>query len=691
MPDPKKKITRLTYENDLMSKVLSQRNKDKNWVQRGLDPEAYPTLTDKNGNTVTHQLGYTTDNLGNAYVRPNVVQKTEGSQLDWLNNSEANKYARETNTNMKIPDIELAEYYSQNGLIKHAMGGSLNNNNNNMTELNQFNEGGTHSQNPLGGIPVGGNNTVEQGETKSGDFVYSNRIMLTPEIIRQYNLPKSLGNKSVADATKFIDGKFKDRTDKISESTKQGMLSKIAEAQEAMKPQEPTMNPEQNQMFLGGETLEDDLMPGMGSATKGLTSLMSGDSQGAITGGLSSLGSIGGTAIGGPIGGMIGGAIGEGVGGLINGIGQKRDQMRLENKNHMIASNKFSNDFALGGNLGNPPKKPLNGLDFQKWVNNNNYGSLTEDGIVGKKSLPLYEKYGSTYNNELLNKIQPDAISDLRNADLNRKSSVQFGQYDKLGQDAQNGLNITEGINPQSNNFNQTEADNMYNKNKLPKADLTQLGNTLGQAARYAPIAMNAYQLSQLKKPEYSKLNRLDQRFNPEYVDEQSLQNIANSELNNVNNSLTSATNGSVGALRSNMVATGLNRNKALSEAYMGAEAQNRQTNLQGQQFNAGINQANLGQDNLELDINDKNKAAYDNEKSKYLAEIGNGIGDIGKEETFKRIAKTTTGYNWLGQYQKQNPNATKEETEEAARKAGVLTDSKPNALGGYLFKNKRK
>lgn len=506
-----------------------------------------------------------------------------------------------------------------------------------MTELNQFNEGGTHSQNPLGGIPVGGNNTVEQGETKNGSFVYSNRIKLTPEIIKHYNLPKTLNNKTVAEATKIIDSKFKDRSDKISESTKQGMLSKIAEAQEAMKPQEPTMNPEQNQMFLGGETLENDLMPGMDSATQGLNSLMSGDSEGAVSGGLSAAGSIGGTAIGGPIGGMIGGALGSAVGGLIGGIGGNDREREDNRRKHMSNSNQFSNDFALGG--------PLDPNEFGDLINKypNRNPKLGQTGLVSLNENDLLERNG--YSNPEL-------------APLASTTNM--------------------GVNPNQSNTS-------------PKADLTQLGNTLGQAARYAPIAMNAYQLSQLKKPEYSKLNRLDQRFNPEYVDEKSIQNITGSEFNNVNNSLVSATNGSVGALRSNMVATGLNRNKALSEAYMGAEAQNRATNVQGQQFNAGINQANLNQDNLELDINDRNKAAYDNEKSKYLSEIGNGIGDIGKEETFKRIASTTTGYNWLGQYKAQNPKATAQEIEDAAKKAGVLTDSKPNALGGYLFKNKRK
>jgi hypothetical protein len=335
-----------------------------------------------------------------------------------------------------------------------------------------------------------------------------------------------------------------------------------------------------------------------------------------------------------------------------------------------------------------------NALDFQKFALTKDKNALPKfgaDGSWGNESNKAYSKYGNDYKNFLSNSINSNDIENLKTLNT---PSTQFGTYDKLPQEVQNGLNITEGINPQINNFNQTEADKIYKNSKSePKADLTKLGNTLGQAARYAPIATNAYQLSQLKKPGYSRLDRLDQRFNPEYVDERSLQNIVSNETNNSINALSGATNGSMGALRSNILGAGINRTKAMSDAYMNAEAQNRATNVQAQQFNAGVNQANIAQSNAELDINDRNQAAYRNEKSKFISGIGEGVGDIGKEETFKRIAKTTTGYNWLGQYQKQNPNATPEEIEIAAKKAGILTDeTKSNALGGVLFnKNKRK
>src|SRR5690606_33497753 len=125
-----------------------------------------------------------------------------------------------------------------------------------------------------------------------------------------------------------------------------------------------------------------------------------------------------------------------------------------------------------------------------------------------------------------------------------------------------------------------------------------------GQAARYAPIAANALQLANLKKSPNQRLNRLSNRFNPEYVDERSLQNIAGNEMDNTVNALTQM-GGSTGATRNAILGAGLNKTKALGNAYMDAANQNRATNVQAQQFNAGIDQTNLQQSNVEMDIND--------------------------------------------------------------------------------------
>jgi hypothetical protein len=113
--------TRLAFENELMSKVITERNKDKNFVQRALNPSDYPMMINEDGSKTTHLMQYSTDNEGNAFVSPSVIQDELGL-LSKLTPREAVKYGRQSGEEIEIPNVELAEYYTQNGLIKHGYG-----------------------------------------------------------------------------------------------------------------------------------------------------------------------------------------------------------------------------------------------------------------------------------------------------------------------------------------------------------------------------------------------------------------------------------------------------------------------------------------------------------------------------------------------------------------------------------------
>jgi hypothetical protein len=105
-------------EYESISKVLSQRNKHLNWVDRGLNPDKYPKIENKDGTSSTHKLSYVTGDKGEAYVYPNIIQNEKG-ELEELDSKAAWEYAKKTKTAMMIPDVKLAEYYSKQGLIKH--------------------------------------------------------------------------------------------------------------------------------------------------------------------------------------------------------------------------------------------------------------------------------------------------------------------------------------------------------------------------------------------------------------------------------------------------------------------------------------------------------------------------------------------------------------------------------------------
>ena len=109
-------------EYEAMSKVISQRNKHLNWVDRGLHPDKYPVINNDDGTISTHRLEYVTGDDGEAYVYPTIIQDNDG-KLKQLSSEQAADHAWNTKTAIQIPNQKLAEYYSKNGLIKHNNGG----------------------------------------------------------------------------------------------------------------------------------------------------------------------------------------------------------------------------------------------------------------------------------------------------------------------------------------------------------------------------------------------------------------------------------------------------------------------------------------------------------------------------------------------------------------------------------------
>jgi len=663
--------------------------------------------------------------------------------------------------------------------------------------LTRFDEGKSHQENPLGGIPIGRNNSVEENETKSGNFVYSDRIVLDNNIVSQYNLPKSLVGKSVADATKFIDDKFKGRNDKISQSTKNGMLSKIAEAQESMKPQEPEMVLQENMVEQSSEMMGDSSQMALGGYVNRQMSIGGNldqngnpipiDTVDSLKNGIGSIANsgqmkdspiskylnvattgldLGKTAFGKPAqnieglapsaqvnsGGMIAGStlkglqagmgfgpLGAGIGAVVGaGAGilgsNKAKKAAFENaSNFAINTNKqFSDQYGLGGEV-TPIVENKQSWDTKKIVK---YQPGVTHGENGTQGFYLYSKDPTTGG------FNPERDREFVNQEnmMSLQRTPQWKEY-MMSQSKIQPIQMAEGGYLDNNTpyFMKnpgiiTQSTNMipslglvnelkpvgtttpYTIDTQPKVDISNANRQFTQGpsnldmlkynakkvgkyvndnasniARYAPIAANTLQLAQLKKPQGERLDRLSNRYKPEYVDETALQNIADQTMNNSVNAI-GQSGASQGQLRSSIIGSQLQRTKALSNAYSNATVQNRATNDRAQTFNLGVDQVNLQQSNTEKDINARDQAAYRNEKSKYISAIGNDIGAVGKEEIYKKIAKTTTGYSWLGEYQKMNPNATPEETKAAAEKAGVLTDgTTKKALGGYLLKNKRK
>jgi hypothetical protein len=110
-------------------------------------------------------------------------------------------------------------------------------------QLTEFNEGGTHEQSPIGGIPQGmapdGKlNLVEQGETKlnAADYIFSDQIKVDKETAALYDLPKGDVGKTFADVSKKLNRPNSRRdNDTIEQVAIQRDLENLMQAQEKQK------------------------------------------------------------------------------------------------------------------------------------------------------------------------------------------------------------------------------------------------------------------------------------------------------------------------------------------------------------------------------------------------------------------------------------------------------------------------
>lgn len=118
-----------------------------------------------------------------------------------------------------------------------AMGGKMQQGTNGGQEqLNQFNGGGTHEENPMGGIPVGNGQSVEAGETEftPENYVFSDRLKSNKVLAKEFGFKNS--NKTFAELSKAIDKKYSTRnSDSMDEESKTRELGRLMEAQEAVK------------------------------------------------------------------------------------------------------------------------------------------------------------------------------------------------------------------------------------------------------------------------------------------------------------------------------------------------------------------------------------------------------------------------------------------------------------------------
>lgn len=143
------------------------------------------------------------------------------------------------------PAVRKRATFAQNvRKFKHAYGGDL------LTHgaewdngLRVIGNGGTHEENPMGGVPMGMDaegtpNLVEQGEVIFNDYVFSNRMFADGGLLESFNLPKSYDGYSFAAIAEKLGEESKERpNDPISKRGLLSSMSRLQQAQETVRQQ----------------------------------------------------------------------------------------------------------------------------------------------------------------------------------------------------------------------------------------------------------------------------------------------------------------------------------------------------------------------------------------------------------------------------------------------------------------------
>lgn len=170
------------------------------------------------------------------------------------NNQMGDQYAAANDSLSNSSMTNILSNYAAYGGDLFAYGGNFSNG------LTSFGSGGSHEENPYGGIPqgIGKNNKpnlVEEGETKWNDYIFSNRLKLDKDFAIENKLPKNTIGKTYAKASESISKEASERpNDPISLNGLRANLDRLKESQESYKALEEydnNMNETINEMGLG--------------------------------------------------------------------------------------------------------------------------------------------------------------------------------------------------------------------------------------------------------------------------------------------------------------------------------------------------------------------------------------------------------------------------------------------------------
>lgn len=167
-----------------------------------------------------------------AFGGPINILEPAHSAIGYMQNEELIDTLSEDNTKDKTMKTTFPLY---------AFGGALGGYGGDWTNgLTIIGNGGTHGQNPIGGVPMGISqdgmpNLVEEGEVVWNDYVFSNRIKVPNSVREQYNL-KGKDNMTFAEAVKRAQEASAERpNDPIEQRGLDALLTNLMQEQEIIR------------------------------------------------------------------------------------------------------------------------------------------------------------------------------------------------------------------------------------------------------------------------------------------------------------------------------------------------------------------------------------------------------------------------------------------------------------------------
>jgi len=123
--------------------------------------------------------------------------------------------------------------------------------------------GGSHEENPNGGVQVGVDpegipNMLEEGEPVYNDYVYSDNIVAEADILEKHNIPEKYAGKLYSDiADAYVDEATEMPLDPIANNGLNAMLVRLADAQEEQKAIKQQKELEEELSQLSPEELDE--------------------------------------------------------------------------------------------------------------------------------------------------------------------------------------------------------------------------------------------------------------------------------------------------------------------------------------------------------------------------------------------------------------------------------------------------